>query len=276
MFNNNRSDFAATIGGFFLVGFFAACLGISHLDIKFNFDDVHLYIGRVIFIATVLGIFAGLVCLYKAFLTEGMTFLLVSVCSLVITGGLFGEPSAGISLSIAFLVAFAIVGYMGYREGYLDLAIINGLFGAYAFFTFGFAYMPGDFIHVLLGIVMILVSVCSFYVAVVEWMGAQDFIHDYEEAMFEGYCDDDCNCGCDEVCECEKCGCESKDTCTCDNKGQAHGCDGNRDCETECECDARDTCDCEKKGQPHPCDDKLDCATECKCDTKDDCPCPKK
>jgi hypothetical protein len=98
---------------------------------------------------------------------------------------------------------------MGFREGYLDLAIINGLFALFSFIAFGFDF-EAEAVFVFLGLFMIAAAAVSFYVAVVEWMGAQDFIQEYEEAVFGGCCcDDDCDCGCEDG-ECD-CG----DECTC-------------------------------------------------------------
>jgi len=199
MFNNNKSDFAATIGGFFLVGFFALCLAINVLDARFEWTD-GMYMGSLFLVASVIGLITGFVCLYKAFLTEGMTFILVSVCALCISGGIIGNPAHGISLSLVFLVAFAIVAFMGFREGYLDLTIINGLFAIFSFIYFGFTF-EAAVIFVLAALILLAAAAVSFYVAVVEWMGAQDFIQEYEEAVFGGCCDD--NCCCDDDCDCD-------------------------------------------------------------------------
>lgn len=211
MFNNNKSDFAATIGGFILVGFVAACVAMSALDYNFGFSENGYSMGSIPLFTMFLGLFVGIVCLYKAFLTEGMTFILVSLCAYLIEPG-----THWIGLSIIFLVTFAIVGYMGFREGYLDLAIINGLFGICAFCSFGFTYSSGDIMLLFIGLIMLAAAVISFYVAVVEWMSAQDFIQEYEEAVFG--CGDDCCCcegGCecdDEVCEC------GEENCTCNKE----------------------------------------------------------
>ena len=203
MFNNNKSDFASTIGGFFIVGFVALLLGVYSLDFCWDFMD-YPYMGTIPSIACIIGIITGFICLYKAFLTEGFTFILVSVCGYTV------YVSNGMMIALAFLVLFAIVGFMGFREGYLDLAIINGLFALFSFIAFGFDFYDAEFIFVFLGLFMIAAAAVSFYVAVVEWMGAQDFIQEYEEAVFGGCCcDDDCDCGCEDG-ECT-CG----DECTC-------------------------------------------------------------
>ena len=216
MFNNNKSDFAATIGGFILVGFLALCLAVRTLDIKYEFVDYFVYnMSNLAFTITVVGVLCGIVCLYKAFLTEGFTFLLVSLFAYATAG-----MDAALPVAIAFLAVFVIVGFMGFREGYLDLAIINGLFAVYAFSYLGFFYDAESFIFLFAGILMILAAAVSFYVAVVEWMGAQDFIQEYEEAVFGCCCDDDCcceddDCGCGCGCEDDDCECECGDDCTC-------------------------------------------------------------
>lgn len=213
MFNNNKSDFGATIGGFLIVGFLALLLGITMWDLKFDFtgETYFTYLGSLFSIVCIIGIITGFICLYKAFLTEGVTFILVSVCALSISGGIYGFPFVvGMPVAIAFLVAFVIAGFMGFREGYLDLAIINGLFGAFALGIFGFTYEPEAMVYLFLGIFTVAAAAVSFYVALVEWMGAQDFIQEYEEAVFGCGCDDECGCGCEDDDECE-CG----ENCTC-------------------------------------------------------------
>jgi hypothetical protein len=206
MFNNNKSDFAATIGGFILVGFLALCLAVRTFDIKFDFVDYIVHdMSGVAFLITVVGVFCGIVCLYKAFLTEGFTFILVPLFAYATAG-----MDAALPVAIGFLIVFLIIGFMGFREGYLDLAIINGLFAVYAFAYLGFFYDAESFIFLFAGILMVLAAAVSFYVAVIEWMGAQDFIQEYEAAIFGCCCDDDdCCCGCeDDDCECG-------DDCTC-------------------------------------------------------------
>ena len=203
MFNNNKSDFAATIGGFLLVGFIALLLGVFTLDRILEFME-YPYMGSIPFLACIIGILAGFICLYKAFLTEGFTFILVSVC------GYVAYTSEGMMIALAFLALFAIVAFMGFREGYLDLAIINGLFAIFSFVGFGFDLADAEFMYVILGLVLLAAATVSFYVAVIEWMGAQDFIQEYEEAVFGGCCcDDDCDC------DCEDGECDCGDECTC-------------------------------------------------------------
>ena len=202
MFNNNKSDFAATIGGFLLVGFIALLLGVFTLDRILEFME-YSYMGSLPFLACIIGILAGFICLYKAFLTEGFTFILVSVC------GYVAYTSEGMMIALAFLALFAIVAFMGFREGYLDLTIINGLFAIFSFIYFGFTF-EAAVIFVLAALILLAAAAVSFYVAVVEWMGAQDFIQEYEEAVFGGCCcDDDCDC------DCEDGECDCGDECTC-------------------------------------------------------------
>ncbi|MGN1044645.1 MAG: hypothetical protein ACI4Q9_01650 [Candidatus Methanomethylophilaceae archaeon] len=211
MFDTKRSDFATTIGGFLLVAFFALCIGLRMFNIELDLFEGEgiLKLTRLL---TVIGVLVGFFCLCKAFLTEGFTFLLVTAFGYAAASAI---PPVGLDLAIGMCALFAVVAFMGYREGYLDLTIINALFALVALLYFGFDLSDMGFVYIILGLLLIVAAGVSGYVAVVDWISAQDFILEYEEEVFGDCCccdDDDCCCDDDDDCCCDDdCDCHKKD-----------------------------------------------------------------
>ena len=209
MFDTKKSDFATTIGGFLLVGFLALCIGLRLLNIEFDmFGGAGVV--NLSFLLTTIGVLVGFFCLYKAFLTEGFTFLMVSAFGYACFSAT--TVPVGLDLAIGMCALFAIIAFMGFREGYLDLTIINVAFAVVALVYFGFDLSDMGFLNIILGLLLFVAAGVSGYVAVVDWISAQDFILEYEEEVFGDCCCCDDDCDCDDDCCCEE---EEEDDCGC-------------------------------------------------------------
>ena len=209
MFDTKKSDFATTIGGFLLVGFLALCIGLRVLNIEFDmFGGAGVL--NLSFLQTTIGVLVGFFCLYKAFLTEGFTFLMVSAFGYACFSAT--TVPVGLDLAIGMCALFAIIAFMGFREGYLDLTIINVAFAVVALVYFGFDLSDMGFLNIILGLLLFVAAGVSGYVAVVDWISAQDFILEYEEEVFGDCCCCDDDCDCDDDCCCEE---EEEDDCGC-------------------------------------------------------------
>ena len=209
MFDTKKSDFATTIGGFLLVGFLALCIGLRLLNIELDlFNGAGVV--NLSFLLTTIGVLVGFFCLYKAFLTEGFTFLMVSAFGYACFSAT--TVPVGLDLAIGMCALFAIIAFMGFREGYLDLTIINAAFAVVALVYFGFDLSDMGFLNIILGLLLFVAAGVSGYVAVVDWISAQDFILEYEEEVFGDCCCCDDDCDCDDDCCCEE---EEEDDCGC-------------------------------------------------------------
>ena len=213
MFNDDRSDFAVPIAGFFIFGAVSLLLALLMLNERFEFsefDNMTGMAGSVLVILGILGIVDGAVALKKAYLVEGFSFIAFSLFA-VCCNSLVGSTGSNLMLGIVVLVTFLFIALMSYKGEVLDLAVMDVLLGIALFLMLGFEDM-----QLYASILLILVVAVCGYVLYTDWSYVQEVMEDYEQAMYESFGDDDCGCGCgceDDDCDCEEdhgcgCGCE--------------------------------------------------------------------
>ena len=204
MFNDDRSDFAVPIAGFFLFGVMSLLMALLMLNTKYQFADAdsESMATFVLFVIGILGIVDGAVALKKAYLPEGFSFLTFSVFALC-CGSIVTSTGSNLMLGIVVLVTLLFTALMSFKSEVMDLAVVDVLLAIAMFLMLGFEDM-----YLIASILMIVVFLVCGYVCYSDWSYVQEVLEDYESAMYE---DDDCCCDDDDGCEC---GCHD-DGCEC-------------------------------------------------------------
>ena len=208
MFSTERSDFGSTIIGYFLSAIALLLGGLKLADMQFNWFDDTSYAPFTVL--AVLLICASAVALWKAYIIDGMTFMIA---------GLISFAFAGSNLPVFLLVitiAAAVTAFMAFRVSDVFVFAVNVTLGIGA--LIGMLAAKVDFFvdnPCISGLFLIVSGLIAGYLCISDWMLVQDISMDYEEEMFgedgcscgchdgECQCDDDCECG-DDDCECHK------------------------------------------------------------------------
>lgn len=201
MFSTERSDFAVPITGYLLM---AVVLGITALGFLNAGNWLDNYYGfDVVKILSVILVIVGLVSLWKAYIVDGISFVLFGVMSYVIA--LHNDPS---SIPLIIGVVMILVAAMAYRAGDILVLTNDVLIGIglilIAFYGYNF---DAKALALVSAIFLILAVAVSLFICYNDWSLVQDIASDYQESMFEGddccCCGDDCECGChDDDCQC--------------------------------------------------------------------------
>ena len=207
MFSTERSDFGSTIAGYLLVAITLILGGLQFLNLQFElFDTTNVMIFKIL---PILLIAAGAIALWKAYIIDGVTYILVGLsCSGFVLGTF--DPM----FMVALAIAAAATAFMAYRVG--DIFVL-GLNAAFAVSIVTIAFLDGvNFISDNPGVISIFLLISGIiagYLCISDWMLVQDISMDYEEEMMgDCCCDDDCDCSDDCECHChdEECQCEEK------------------------------------------------------------------
>ena len=192
MFSTERSDFGSTIIGYFLSAIALLLGGLKLADMQFNWFDDTSYAPFTVL--AVLLICASAVALWKAYIIDGMTFMIA---------GLISFAFAGSNLPVFLLVitiAAAVTAFMAFRVSDVFVFAVNVTLGIGA--LIGMLAAKVDFFvdnPCISGLFLIVSGLIAGYLCISDWMLVQDISMDYEEEMFG---EDDCECGDD--CECHK------------------------------------------------------------------------
>ena len=206
MFSTERSDFGSTIAGYLLVAITLILGGLQFLNLQFElFDTTNVMIFKIL---PILLIAAGAIALWKAYIIDGVTYILVGLsCSGFVLGTF--DPM----FMIALAIAAAATAFMAYRVG--DIFVL-GLNAAFAVSMVTIAFLDGvNFISDNPGIIsipLLISGIIAGYLCISDWMLVQDISMDYEEEMMgDCCCNDDCGDDCECHCHDEECQCEEKD-----------------------------------------------------------------
>ena len=192
MFSTERSDFGSTIIGYFLSAIALLLGGLKLADMQFNWFDDTSYAPFTVL--AVLLICASAVALWKAYIIDGMTFMIA---------GLISFAFAGSNLPVFLLVitiAAAVTAFMAFRVSDVFVFAVNVTLGIGA--LIGMLAAKVDFFvdnPCISGLFLIVSGLIAGYLCISDWMLVQDISMDYEEEMFG---EDGCECGDD--CECHK------------------------------------------------------------------------
>ena len=205
MFSTERSDFGSTIIGYFLSAIALLLGGLKLADMQFNWFDDTSYAPFTVL--AVLLICASAVALWKAYIIDGMTFMIA---------GLISFAFAGSNLPVFLLVitiAAAVTAFMAFRVSDVFVFAVNVTLGIGA--LIGMLAAKVDFFvdnPCISGLFLIVSGLIAGYLCISDWMLVQDISMDYEEEMFG---EDGCSCGChDGECQCSD-DCECGDDCEC-------------------------------------------------------------
>ena len=208
MFSTERSDFGSTIIGYFLSAIALLFGGLKLVNMQFDWFPGTSYAPFTIL--ALLLICASAVALWKAYIIDGITFMLAGLISYAFVGG-----NLPVFL-IVVTIAAAVAAFMAIRVGDVFVFAVNvtlgigALMGMLAAKVTLFVDNP-----MISGLFLIISGLIAGYLCISDWMLVQDISMDYEEEMFgeDGCCcDDDCDCGChDKDCQCEECQTEEKE-----------------------------------------------------------------
>ncbi len=207
MFSTERSDFGSTIIGYFLSAIVLLFGGLTLMDLQFDWFPNTSYMPFSVL--ALLLICASAVALWKAYIIDGITFMVVGLTSYA-----FATSNEHMFL-IVVVIAAAVTAFMSFRVGDVFVCGVNvtlgiaSLIGALSANVNFFIDNP-----VISAIFLVISAVIAGYLCISDWMLVQDISMDYEDEMFgDGCCDDDCDCGDDCECHChdEECQCEEKE-----------------------------------------------------------------
>ena len=208
MFSTERSDFGSTIAGYFLAAIALLFGALKFIDIQFDLlPDTTNYIPFQLL--ALLLVCAGAIALWKAYIIDGITFMIVGL-----TAYAFFVGNVPMFL-VAIAFAASATAFMSFRVGDIFVLMLNvciaiaSLIGALAAKVDFFVDNP-----IVSGIFLIIAAGLAGYLCLSDWMLVQDIAMDYEDEMFDGCCcDDECDCGDDCECHChdEECQTEEKE-----------------------------------------------------------------
>ena len=208
MFSTERSDFGSTIAGYLLAAILLLLGGLQFLNLQYDiFDTTNPTMFRIL---AILLVAAGAIALWKAYIIDGVTYIIV---------GLSGSGFMIGTLDPMFMVALAIAAgataFMSYRVGDIFVLGFNVILAVSMILI---AFIGNvDFIAdnpIIISIFLLIAGVIAGYLCISDWMLVQDIAMDYEEEMFDDCCcDDECDCGDDCECHChdEECQTEEKE-----------------------------------------------------------------
>lgn len=192
MFSTERSDFWSTIAGYLFAALILIATAFGMYNTQFEWssnNDASMLLLTVI----VLCIGAGIVALWKAFILDGMTFLMVAIVGASISS------DTGPMATIVLILLAALIAVMSFRVGDIYVMVLNSFVGLALVIL-----VLMENVDVLaentavLGTVLLLAGVLAGYLCVSDWTLVQDISLDYEEEMFgdDGCCcDGECHCG---------------------------------------------------------------------------------
>ncbi|MFA6680244.1 MAG: hypothetical protein WCR96_07140 [Candidatus Methanomethylophilaceae archaeon] len=194
MFSNEKSDFAVPVVGSLLLAMILFIYGLNSINYEYDFLESSYSLSIVLLVLGILLTFFASAALWKAYLIEGMTFLLIGITSICI--GFFGFGVDDVFILVIVIVA-AVIAFMSYRAGDMITLLINILV-AVAFI----GTLSGiDYDYTLIfGILTLVAGIIALYASVDDWMLVQDVASEYADDLFDE--DDECNCGCDDNCDC--------------------------------------------------------------------------
>ena len=207
MFSTERSDFGSTIAGYLFAAIMLLLGGLQFLNLQFDlFDTTNPVPFRILAILLVV---SGAIALWKAYIIDGVTFILVGLSG---SGFMIGtlDPMFMIAIAIAALAT----AFMSYRVGDVFVLGLNVTLAVSAVLIALIANI--DFISdnpIITSIFLLIGGIITGYLCLSDWMLVQDIAMDYEEEMFDDCCcDDGCDCGDDCECHChdEECQTEEK------------------------------------------------------------------
>ena len=206
MFSTERSDFGSTIIGYFLSAIALLFGGLKLANIQFDWFPDTLYTPFTVL--AILLICASAVALWKAYIIDGITFMLVGLTSYVFVTG-----NVPVFLLVV-VIAAAVTAFMAMRVGDvfvfgLNVALgIGALIGALAAKVTFFVDNPS-----ISAVFLIIAGFVAGYLCISDWMLVQDIAMDYEEEMYgdDCCCDDECDCGDDCECHCHDEECQTKE-----------------------------------------------------------------
>ena len=195
MFSTERSDFGSTIAGYLFSAIALIFAALQLFNLQFDMFESSLAVpfGTLAFLLIV----ASAIALWKAYIIDGVTFMLVGLVSYAFVAG--DVPLFLIVIGIAALAT----GFMSYRVGDVFVLGLNVLL-AISMFLAAFAPKAAFLADnpVIAGIFLLIAGLVAGYLCLSDWMLVQDIALDYEEEMYgDCCCDDDCECGDD--CDCE-------------------------------------------------------------------------
>ena len=210
MFSTERSDFGSTIIGYFLSAIVLLFGGLTLMNLQFDWFPYTEY--TPFSILTLLLICASAIALWKAYIIDGITFMVVGLTSYA-----FATSNEHVFL-IVVVIAAAATAFMSIRVGDVFVCGVNVTLGIAS--LIGALSVNVDFFvdnPVISAIFLVISGVIAGYLCISDWMLVQDISMDYEDEMFGDDCCDDegCSCGChDGECQCGD-DCDCGDDCEC-------------------------------------------------------------
>jgi len=189
MFSTERSDFGSTIAGYFLAAIALLFGGLKLLNLQCDLfpDTNYVPFG----ILALLLICAGAIALWKAYIIDGITFMIVGL-----TAYAFSVGNVPMFL-IALACAASATAFMSLRVG--DVFVLSLNVGVAIAAIIGALAAKIDFFvdnPIVSGIFLFIAAGIAGYLCISDWMLVQDIAMDYEDEMFDDCCcDDDCCCG---------------------------------------------------------------------------------
>ena len=206
MFSTERSDFGSTIAGYLFAAILLIFAALQLFNGQFKLFDNSVAVPFVTL--AFLLVCASAIALWKAYIIDGVTFMLVGLTAYTFVYN-------GVTMfSIAIAIAAVFAGFMAFRVG--DVFVL-GLNAVLAISNILMAFTPkATFLAdnpVIAGIFVLIAGLVAGYLCLSDWMLVQDISMDYEEEMFDDCCDDECDCGDDCECHChdEECQTEEKE-----------------------------------------------------------------
>lgn len=192
MVSNEKSDFAVPVIGSLLLAVTLFIYGLYSLNYKYDFLTSSYSILTVLFVFGVLLTFFAVASLWKAYLIEGMTFLLVGAVSLCT--GILGFQNIRDDIIILIVVILAVVvAFMSYRAGDILILSINVLI---AIASVGMLSSINFDYVVVFGILTLVAGIIALYASVDDWMLVQDVASEYADDLYG----DECTCDDEECC----------------------------------------------------------------------------
>ncbi|MFA6709886.1 MAG: hypothetical protein WC067_04910 [Candidatus Methanomethylophilaceae archaeon] len=197
MFSNEKSDFAVPVIGSLLLAMTLFIYGLYSINYKYDFLTSSYSILTVLFVFSILLTFFAVASLWKAYMIEGMTFLLVGAISLCT--GVLGFQNIRDDIIILIVVILAIVvAFMSYRAGDIITLSINVLV---AIASVGMlSSIDYDYV-VVFGILTLIAGIIALYASVDDWMLVQDVASEYADDLYGDEC----------ICDDEECCCNGKE-----------------------------------------------------------------
>jgi len=195
MFSNEKSDFAVPVVGSLLLAMVLLVYGLSSINYEYDFLESYSTPIVLLVLGILLTFFAS-AALWKAYLIEGMTFLLIGITSICVS--FLGLVDFDDILVLIVVITAAVIAFMSYRAGDMITLIINALIAVA--FVGKLSCINYDY-TLIFGILTLIAGIIALYASMDDWMLVQDVASEYADELFDE--DDECDCGCnDENCNC--------------------------------------------------------------------------